>query len=121
MWGKVGTVYMLKNLTNGKVYVGSTDTLLEYRIQRHMTQLKGGYHRNKRLQADFDKGHEFVSCAIGEKRNRCAEEQYWMKVLRTYDERFGYNTEEWAMNSVRRAVGLSYKISPRKGRKFAKP
>ena len=115
-----GQVYMLKNLTNGKVYVGCTDSPLKYRIQRHMTSLKGGYHKNEELQADFNKGHEFTACALGEKRNRCAEEEYWMRILRTYDERFGYNTKEWAMNPVRRAAGLSYKSSPRKGRKFKK-
>ena len=113
-----GQVYMLKNLANGKVYVGCTDAPLVYRIKQHMTELRGGYHKNEALQADYNKGHEFTSFAIGEKRTRCVEEEFWMKILRTYDERFGYNTNEWSMNPVRRAVGLSYKISPKKGKRY---
>jgi len=118
MFERKGQVYMLKNLTNNKVYVGSTSAPLEFRIQQHMTQLAGGYHKNKDMQADYNKGHKFTACAIGEKRLRSTEEMYWMKVLRTYDERFGYNNRDLAMNPTRRALGLSYRISPQKGRHY---
>ena len=46
-------VYMIRNKTNGKVYIGSTANL-ENRFHLHQYQLEHGLHKNKQLQADYD-------------------------------------------------------------------
>jgi hypothetical protein len=47
-------VYCIKNLINNKVYIGET-IKGKLRWKKHLTDLRGNYHRNKLLQEDFDK------------------------------------------------------------------
>lgn len=113
-------IYALKNTVNGKFYVGSSSAP-ERRFHRHMIDLKTGRHPNHEMKEDYRRfGECFELKVLGiKKHNRAeSEEFYWMKILRTYDERFGYNTHDIAMNPARKAAGLPYKTSPRKGRKF---
>lgn len=51
-------VYMIKNITNKKVYIGSSRNI-EQRLQCHRNALRSGTHRNKALQEDFNKHHQF--------------------------------------------------------------
>lgn len=51
-----GGVYMIENLTNKKVYIGSS-TNIEHRLQVHRRALKKGTHSNKALQEDFNRHH----------------------------------------------------------------
>jgi len=48
-----GCVYQIVNSINGKVYVGET-TRGELRWRKHLSCLRGNYHRNPHLQADFN-------------------------------------------------------------------
>ena len=45
-------VYQIRNMVNGKIYVGSSLNLRGI-INRHTFQLKAGLHVNKPLQRDF--------------------------------------------------------------------
>ena len=57
-------VYQIKNLENNKVYIGET-TVGELRWKHHLSGLRGNRHRNKLLQADFDKyGEEAFEWSI---------------------------------------------------------
>lgn len=55
---RMGVVYCIKNLKNGRIYIGSS---LEYgkRKSVHLRQLKQNKHHNFKLQSDFNEGHEF--------------------------------------------------------------
>ena len=73
-------VYQIKNLKNNKVYIGQT-TRGELRWKEHLRRLRGNRHRNKLLQADFDKyGEEAFEWSIlkefedGDKDNLLLEE-----------------------------------------------
>ena len=73
-------IYQIKNLENSKVYIGET-TMGELRWKRHLADLRGNRHRNKLLQADFDKyGVEAFEWSIlkefedGDKDNLLLEE-----------------------------------------------
>lgn len=52
-------VYQIKNLENNKVYIGET-TRGELRWKEHLKHLRGNYHPNKLLKADFDEYGEEV-------------------------------------------------------------
>lgn len=46
-------IYQILNKQNGKVYIGQT-RIGELRWKRHLINLRGKYHSNKKLQQDFD-------------------------------------------------------------------
>ncbi len=46
-------VYIIENKLNGNCYIGSSKRL-EFRLRQHKSNLKGGYHENKRIQSDWD-------------------------------------------------------------------
>ena len=47
-------VYQIVNTVNNKVYIGQT-TQGELRWKRHASTLRGNYHKNHKLQADFNR------------------------------------------------------------------
>lgn len=51
----VSRVYIIKNLVNGKVYIGQTRNLVEDRWQLHISQLRRNKHYNHDLQKDWNK------------------------------------------------------------------
>jgi len=54
-----GCVYQIVNSINGRVYVGET-TVGELRWITHLSCLRGNYHDNSNLQADFNEFGEDV-------------------------------------------------------------
>jgi hypothetical protein len=52
-------VYQIVNSVNNKIYIGET-TRGELRWKDHLKNLRGNYHGNPKLQADFDKFGEEV-------------------------------------------------------------
>lgn len=57
-------IYGIKNLSNGKIYVGKTINNFGDRWDCHRAQLRGGYHSNHGLQEDWnaygEQNFEFV-------------------------------------------------------------
>ena len=47
------SVYTIKNLVNGRVYVGKT-SYDKYRFYLHINSLRRGKHHSKSLQKEFD-------------------------------------------------------------------
>jgi group I intron endonuclease len=47
-------VYFIRNIVNGKIYVGATKKG-HHRLEQHLSSLKSGTHINEEMQADFDK------------------------------------------------------------------
>lgn len=112
-------VYVLTHVQTGKKYVGRT-THPELRRISHFSTLNTGHHSCKALQYDYDHhGHELKFEVICENMRNGREfdtEKKMMVQLKTYDERYGYNTNDWAMNPIRKANGLPYKESNHKGK-----
>ena len=113
-------VYVLTHVKTEKKYVGRT-AFPEMRKRLHFNSLKRGQHPCKELQADYNNiDHELKFEVVGENIRNGREfdtEKKLMVELKTYDERYGYNTNDWAMNPIRRANGLSYKRSNFKGKR----
>lgn len=120
MYDNTEYVYVLTHIPTGKKYVGRT-THVESRRISHFSLLNTGHHPCKALQADYDNiGHELkfeVVCKNKRNGREFDTEKEMMVKLKTYDERYGYNTNDWAMNPIRKASGLSYKESNYKGKR----
>lgn len=52
-------IYCIKNLTNNKVYIGSSINIYN-RLTEHFSRLKKNRHPNKQLQSDFKDSHKFI-------------------------------------------------------------
>lgn len=93
--GKTG-VYCFVNLVNGKRYVGSAAVSLERRLKQHVTNLRGGYHVNKHLQAAWKRYRESRFKVIV--LEFCApplcicREQYWIDYYQSSSRIHGYNS-----------------------------
>ena len=88
-------VYLLKNIKNGRIYVGHTQDM-EQRYEQHFKALRRGTHTSKLLQQDFDNGSEedFVMEVIDKcicYKEAQAKETLYMVIYRTYENKYGYN------------------------------
>ncbi|HKE97425.1 MAG TPA: NUMOD3 domain-containing DNA-binding protein [Actinomycetes bacterium] len=88
-------VYVIRNLVNGKTYVGSS-TDPARRWWAHRKQLADGSHGNRYLQRAYTKhGAEAFRFEIVERFASVVglreAEQRWLDALRCCDRRFGYN------------------------------
>lgn len=88
-----GFVYMVLNVKNNKMYIGSTVNY-EKRYRSHINGLRGLYHDNKKMEKEF---HEFgeesfkfrVLCVTKSKEERFGIEESIIQTLKTYEH--GYN------------------------------
>ena len=87
-------IYAIKNVVNAKIYIGLT-TNVRKRFLFHKRRLRDGTHKNRHLQASFNKYgknvFEFVileKCIEGELFKK---EKLWIAKLNTCDRMFGYN------------------------------
>ena len=55
---KISGVYLLKNTSTGRIYVGSSSNI-DSRIRQHFSSLKKNCHANKDLQTDYNQGYTF--------------------------------------------------------------
>ena len=87
-------VYLLRNLKNGKQYVGSSINVRR-RKSEHLLRLRKGEEGNEYLQRAWNKhGPEMFSFFLLERceiEERLEREQYWIDKLKTTDEQYGYN------------------------------
>ena len=92
-------VYIIHNLITKRNYAGSTTTgKVEFRVSKHMYLLRTQRHREPQFQKDYDRyGEEsFVWKSVGKYDYNEAKrmEIFMMKVLRSQDERYGYNCKD---------------------------
>ena len=110
-------VYVIRNLTNGKVYVGGAYKDFDHRFSIHKRDLRANRHGNEHLQSAWNKygegAFEFVvleRCAVSSCEDR---ETYWIDKLNAVDRRFGYN------KSPTGGSPLGTKHSPRSRKNFS--
>ena len=86
-------IYIIRNTTTGKVYVGSSRHILQ-RAKAHDQSFRSGTC-NQKFIADIQKGHKFV-CEVVEKYSKITryelrdKEEYYVHKYNAYNE--GYNT-----------------------------
>ena len=102
-------IYQIRNLTNGKVYLGSTVNL-QRRWSEHKTKLQKNKHANRHLQFAWNKyGEESFVFEVLEycmKSEYLKREQYWLDQLKPYKN--GYNICSTAIG------GDTFSLNPRK-------
>jgi group I intron endonuclease len=87
-------IYVIKNIKNGKVYVGSAVNFNK-RWETHMRNLNRNTHHSKKLQHAWNKygRNSFEFCIIQYcepiKKTLELNEQYWCDLLRAYED--GYS------------------------------
>lgn len=88
-------VYSIKNLINGKVYIGSAAISIRKRIRAHIKRLRENRHNNKHLQRSYIKhGESQFRFSVVEEctANHVLEcEQYWIDELKVTNPKIGYN------------------------------
>lgn len=89
-------IYIIKNLTNGKVYIGQSKDV-SARLRRHKWNLRRGTHRNLYLQNAFCKHGEkafsfgvVCECTEDELDSR---ERAWIEWFGSTNRKHGYNLE----------------------------
>lgn len=90
------TVYAIKHIPTGKIYVGSTKNV-KLRVSAHMNALNRGDHIVPEMQSDHDIfGNDYSVSILDEivEYEQKTKEYEWMVRLRTYDPRFGYNMHD---------------------------
>lgn len=110
---KAQEVYVITYLPTGKKYVGKSIDV-KARFEKHFYDLARRRHPSKGLQKDYDTyggGMDAFKVEIaGEQRPLYSAkddlERSTMIKLRTYDERYGYNDHDQAMQRVRIENGL---------------
>lgn len=94
-------IYIIKNLINNKIYVGSSFNI-EKRFKEHKRQLKKNEHKNSHLQSSYNKYGEssfIFQMLVTEKEdvNLTEEkylrkmEEYYIILFRAYNNKYGYN------------------------------
>jgi group I intron endonuclease len=124
---RISAVYRIRNLVNGKVYVGSTNDW-HLRVKQHLSTLRRGVHSSGILQRAYAKYGEaafvFEIVEIVEPCNLLEREQHYL------DQRPAYNISLVAGHTrlglksspehcARMSSSLKGRISPMKGKTFS--
>jgi group I intron endonuclease len=115
--GKSG-VYVITNLTNGKVYIGSAVDFFNAWVYRHIRGLNNKTHKNIRLQNAWNKyGKDYFKFEVleyCELENLIKREQYYLDTVLFAQEYIQSNKED------ERFEKLGYNISPTAGNVLGK-
>jgi group I intron endonuclease len=87
-------IYRIRNVINGKVYVGSTKNL-KSRWCDHRSSLRRGTNSSRRLQSEWeifgDNSFAFELLEETNEVDRFIREQHYMDLYKAYEEQHGYN------------------------------
>jgi len=115
---KIMGVYQIRNIVNGKLYVGSS-TDIHTRWQSHKCRLRRNKHRSPHLQQSWNMYGELnfsfeVIEVIADKKNILMREQYWIDKCMSALNSYGYNLSPVA------GTTLGYKFSPESKARLSK-
>lgn len=96
----MSVIYLIVNLIDNKVYVGSTKDAKQRKFQ-HFSALKNNKHHSHLLQRAWNKGNpedfEFKIIEILEENQSLQErEQFYIDLYISYDKNLGYNIKKYA-------------------------
>lgn len=98
-----GIIYVIKNSSNGKLYVGSTSRPKKRKYE-HFYFLKLNKHPNRYLQFAYNgmpDNFSFIELEFLKNTNEkklLEREQYWMDYYKSYEDQYGYNLNPIAEN-----------------------
>ena len=100
----ISGIYVIINISNNKIYVGSSVNIKK-RINRHFNELRKNRHCNKDLQNSWNKNGEkmFINEVLEEVENHnelVKREQYYIDMKNASKLTFGYNLCSKAYNSL---------------------
>jgi len=103
----VRTVYAIRNILNGLLYVGSSKITYE-RWSDHKTDLRHKRHHSPHLQRAWDKygekSFEFIVLEyVNKQEDLEVREQYWIDFYKSYERERGYNI----CSKAYRRIGIS--------------
>lgn len=91
----IGGTYQIKNIINGKRYIGKS-TNIKNRWQQHRSDLRAGRHHNKQLQNEWNTYGEdnflmelLFECSDNDTLNE--KEKYYIEKFNTTNSEYGYN------------------------------
>lgn len=121
----ISGVYIIKNVINGKVYIGSSNNISN-RWHLHKKTLNEHKHHNCHLQNAWDKyGEEnfnFDILEIVSDINKLIErEQLWMDKYEAYNVQKGYNINPTAGSQLGRKLSDESKLKMIKSNRLRKP
>jgi group I intron endonuclease len=100
----VSGVYEIRNVVNGKVYVGSAAYSIKGRWELHRKQLRSGTHHSCHLQRAWNKygskTFRFKILEVCQATFCTGREQHWIDELRAADNRYGYNCSPTAGSTL---------------------
>ena len=99
-------VYQIKNLSNNKIYIGSTITSFICRWRQHNSKLKSGKHENTHLQSSYNKygesSFEYSILYIGTSKEDIRDKE--QELINSFDScnpDKGYNMDSIVDRSIR--------------------
>lgn len=101
----ISGVYIIKNIVNNKIYIGSSVDIHK-RWKEHIRLLRNNKHKNKYLQDDWNKygEHEFEFTIEEEtvylKKEVLEIEQKYLNLYKSFDKNTGYNVCKFAGSSL---------------------
>lgn len=91
-------VYAIRNLINGKVYIGSTIVSFKKRWASHKRKLKNNKHGNQHLQNAYNKygndNFEYQIIEITTPEMARQKESYYIKFFKSSNSKYGYNISD---------------------------
>jgi len=98
-----GGVYLIKNIIDDKVYVGSSKKLIE-RLSLHKHQLRNNKHHSIHLQRAWniygEKSFIFGVLEVVDEENLLIFEQHYIDYFKSFNDKFGYNINPNAANNL---------------------
>lgn len=119
---KKSGIYFIKNLKNGKLYIGQSVDIRD-RITHHKYHLKANKHSNEHLQRSYNKAginnFEFKALEYCDEEQRDEREVYWIHFYKSNTKKYGYNIESGGHANKKLSEEAKLKMSKaRKGRKM---
>ena len=118
-------VYLITNIINGKVYVGSSSRQgITRRLRQHVRELKAKKHKNARLQNAWNKygedAFQFSTLLLCPPEHCIRNEQSFINQFKSFERGYGYNISPTAgstlgtIPSIETKAKLSAVLSGRK-------
>lgn len=97
-------IYKILNLSNNKFYIGSARNFIERKCN-HYSELRRNEHKNKYLQAAWNKysewNFEFIVLEYVEDKTKLIErEQFWINFTNCCNSKIGYNLNPTAGSNL---------------------
>ena len=88
-------VYVIRNIENGKMYIGSTSNSFKKRWENHRRKLRKNKHHSTHLQSSYNKygkdSFEFQIIEITSPEKARERESYYISLYNTLNPKYGYN------------------------------